>query len=231
MGLNHNLYHVHRNGKRGKHWKEVLPCLNRSLLRAQCLDLLLSHLVVYRRCEFMCDPVAWAESWEPVCGFLVGASMLDVEMHSRTARAGSAPGTGIAGALLCGSNKRCYERVSGAGGVPLERFYFFLETHPARQRDPKLQPIESSRIPSAVKSRKYDALGDIYTGIGNGSSLDTGYHGGGFMKLPPFSSRKAPVAEGAGALDNEVSPQKIRPVLPWRPVCCWELLVVSPETQ
>ncbi|XP_069091401.1 transmembrane protein 242 isoform X2 [Pleurodeles waltl] len=53
-------------------------------------------------------------------------------------------------------------------------------------KDPKLQPIETSRIPFAVKSRTKDALVDIYTGIGSGSSLDTGYHGGSLMELVFF---------------------------------------------
>ncbi|KAJ1142869.1 hypothetical protein NDU88_009182 [Pleurodeles waltl] len=43
--------------------------------------------------------------------------------------------------------------------------------------------IDSTRIPSAVKSRTVDAPGNIYMDVIEGSSLDAGYHGGGFMEL------------------------------------------------
>ncbi|KAJ1108757.1 hypothetical protein NDU88_006127 [Pleurodeles waltl] len=48
---------------------------------------------------------------------------------------------------------------------------------------PKLRPIDSTRIPSAVKSRKCDASRDIYTNVKECTSLDTRYHDGGLMEL------------------------------------------------
>ncbi|XP_069080765.1 vesicle-trafficking protein SEC22a isoform X2 [Pleurodeles waltl] len=51
---------------------------------------------------------------------------------------------------------------------------------------PRLQPIDSTRILSAVKSRTVDAPGNIYMDVIGGSSLDAGYHGGGFMELVVF---------------------------------------------
>ncbi|KAJ1183143.1 hypothetical protein NDU88_008313 [Pleurodeles waltl] len=48
---------------------------------------------------------------------------------------------------------------------------------------PKLRPIDSTRIPSAVKSRKCDAFRDIYTNVKECTSLDTRYHGDGLMEL------------------------------------------------
>ncbi|KAJ1160153.1 hypothetical protein NDU88_000655 [Pleurodeles waltl] len=50
---------------------------------------------------------------------------------------------------------------------PLKSFIFVLI------RVPKLQPIDSTRIPSAVKSRKCDAFRDIYTNMKECTSLDT----------------------------------------------------------
>ncbi|KAJ1204803.1 hypothetical protein NDU88_000241 [Pleurodeles waltl] len=52
-----------------------------------------------------------------------------------------------------------------------------------RSKVPKLRPIDSTRIPSAVKSRKCDAFRDIYTNVKECTSLDTRYHGGGLMEL------------------------------------------------
>ncbi|KAJ1157767.1 hypothetical protein NDU88_010467 [Pleurodeles waltl] len=48
---------------------------------------------------------------------------------------------------------------------------------------PRLRPIDSTRIPSAVKSRKCDAFRDTYTNVKERTSLDTRYHGGGLMEL------------------------------------------------
>ncbi|KAJ1210746.1 hypothetical protein NDU88_006108 [Pleurodeles waltl] len=48
---------------------------------------------------------------------------------------------------------------------------------------PRLRPIDSTRIPSAVKSRKCDAFRDTYTNVKECTSLDTRYHGGGLMEL------------------------------------------------
>ncbi|KAJ1118744.1 hypothetical protein NDU88_006931 [Pleurodeles waltl] len=52
-----------------------------------------------------------------------------------------------------------------------------------RSSVPKLRPIDSTRIPSAVKSRKCDVSRAIYTDVKEGTSLDTRYHGGGLMEL------------------------------------------------
>ncbi|KAJ1139311.1 hypothetical protein NDU88_005686 [Pleurodeles waltl] len=52
---------------------------------------------------------------------------------------------------------------------------------------PKLRPIDSTRIPSAVKSRKCDVSRAIYTDVKEGTSLDTRYHGGGLMELSRVS--------------------------------------------
>ncbi|KAJ1201478.1 hypothetical protein NDU88_005287 [Pleurodeles waltl] len=52
-----------------------------------------------------------------------------------------------------------------------------------RSKVPKLRPIDSTRIPSAVKSRKCDVSRAIYTDVKEGTSLDTRYHGGGLMEL------------------------------------------------
>ncbi|KAJ1149322.1 hypothetical protein NDU88_002132 [Pleurodeles waltl] len=52
-----------------------------------------------------------------------------------------------------------------------------------KQRVPRLRPIDSTRIPSAVKSRKCDAFRDTYTNVKECTSLDTRYHGGGLMEL------------------------------------------------
>ncbi|KAJ1147128.1 hypothetical protein NDU88_000015 [Pleurodeles waltl] len=52
-----------------------------------------------------------------------------------------------------------------------------------RSKVPKLRPIDSTRIPSAVKSRKCDVFRAIYTDVKECTSLDTRYHGGGLMEL------------------------------------------------
>ncbi|KAJ1098885.1 hypothetical protein NDU88_003992 [Pleurodeles waltl] len=60
-----------------------------------------------------------------------------------------------------------------------------------RNKVPRLRPIDSTRIPSAVKSRKCDAFRDTYTNVKERTSLDTRYHGGGLMELLIRRERKS----------------------------------------
>ncbi|KAJ1135699.1 hypothetical protein NDU88_002134 [Pleurodeles waltl] len=59
-----------------------------------------------------------------------------------------------------------------------------------RNKVPRLRQIDSTRIPSAVKSRKCDAFRDTYTNVKERTSLDTRYHGGGLMELVRASHRE-----------------------------------------
>ncbi|KAJ1199015.1 hypothetical protein NDU88_002853 [Pleurodeles waltl] len=60
-----------------------------------------------------------------------------------------------------------------------------------RNEVPRLRPIDSTRIPSAVKSRKCDAFRDTYTNVKERTSLDTRYHGGGLMELTSGGTGRA----------------------------------------
>ncbi|KAJ1165193.1 hypothetical protein NDU88_005622 [Pleurodeles waltl] len=71
-----------------------------------------------------------------------------------------------------------------------------------RSKVPKLQPIDSTRIPSAVKSRKCDAFGDIYTNMKEPRERERGVTEGGTAGDPACSDQQ--LCEPWGRLPLEI---------------------------